>query len=503
MAEVFNLPVVQSQLIDGGLVVQNQVVTSDPMVVIGFEATGGPSNGAYVNIPILMTSQDAAGSVYGPASSGCSLSRAVYEAWGAGANQVYAMSLGPWGTATYTDQTTGIVSPIFSGGWASTVANAYAHSQIALSGYYLALENAYNLLAGAHMKIVHPVDAYAFDSVTLGNAPNRPTNFAYQLAANLYDLSTQFNECTGTINVQPALSGTLPYIATYVGTAPVKDAFGNINQNGTGLLGQTYMAGSSGLATSTVNPGFWLTTFATTSPSLYHLPPIAPQEIATDQKGNWVDIGKYMSIVAEEPQLTNGAYQVGGNFATVTVSGSTNSYFGQGAATYAAFYSTLVPQSGPTNKTLPPMVTGLRYYKSLSQLDALDGARYVTFRTSARGIVVTDDPLASRPTSDYKWLSTMRIVNATLNLSRQAAEPFIGEGNTAANRNALQTNLDKLYKNMVKAGALQNYSFSVTASPADQVLGNMWVNLTLVPAFETKKINLVVQLAPSIANAGQ
>lgn len=498
--ETVNLPVFQSTLVDGGLTVQTQTVTSDPVVVVGFSAVTLPSTntiGPYINQPIMMTTPDATSFIYGPALSGCSLSQAIYEVAGGGANIIYAFNLGPWGSATYTDPVTGNVSNIFNQPW--TPASGYAHSFINLSGYYLALEYAYSLLEGFQgFKELYVADAYANDVVTF--LP-RQTNFAYQMAANLYDINYQFNECTGIINMPPATSGTLQGVNTYVGTAPQYGPTGQLTANGTGLLGFQYMVGGSGQTASAALPGFWKTTFDTTNPSLYHLPPQATSEIATDAKGNPVDIGKYISIVADEPQFTNGAFQVGGNISQINISGATNTYYGLGGGVYAGFYSTLQPQSGPTQKQLPTCVTGLRYYKSLSQLDALDGARYVTFmNTTHNGIVVTDDPLASRPTSDYKWLTTIRIVNAVLSLSRTAASPFIGEGNTAANRNALQTQLDKLYQNMVSAGAIQQYNFTVTASPSDQVLGNMYVNLTIVPAFETKKINCIINLAPSISN---
>jgi hypothetical protein len=92
----------------------------------------------------------------------------------------------------------------------------------------------------------------------------------------------------------------------------------------------------------------------------------------------------------------------------------------------------------------------------------------------------------------------MRIVNAVLKMVRLVADPYIGEANNAASQNALHSAVDSQLKKFVKQGALNAYDFTVTSSSTDAVLGNLFIYLTLVPAFEISKINAVVVLKASL-----
>lgn len=490
MIRSVNLPVFQDELVDGGLQVTSSNISTDVVVVLGFHATGYVGQGAtpqnpnlYIDIPINITNgksvADAADYVFGLATNGSTLSQAVYETTGAGANQVFAMSLGAWGTATFTDPATGTVYPLFNnlgGGLYSII----------IDNYYKALDYAYDLLANFNVDIIYPADAFAFDSTT--QISGRPTNFAYQLAQKCSDMTFQQNECWGVINARPAVSGTLIGVATYIGVPPtLNPTTGAVLASGTGLLGMPYMAGApSGYPGYTILPGFWASNFDTTSTS-YGMPPLNSSEILLDRKGNRTDLGKFIDIVAEEPTFSNGAF----------ASTNTTTYNGVAGAAYAGLVSTLVPHSAPTNK-LVGGISGLRYNKSIHQLDLLDGARYITFRNTNRGILVTDDPTASRPTSDYNKRSTMRIVNAVLKMTRLVADPYIGEANNPASQNALHSAIDAQLKKFVKQGALNGYDFTVTSTPTDAVLGNLFIYLTLVPAFEIHKINAVVVLKSTI-----
>lgn len=520
MSQTANLPVFETELVDGGLVVNASNIIGDVIVVIGFESTAanpGTYANQFINQPIRIAKGDEADFVYGFTSNGSTLSRGIYESLDGGATSIFAMSLGQWGTAVYQDPVTFINYPMFTQTPADIANGTYTLKRDA---YYLALENAYALLKNFNADIIYPADAFAFDTVGISgvvNIPNtnaipnstasgaivRSTNFAYQLASNLYDMSSQNNECIGVINVSGAALGTLQGVSTYIGTAPVYNPVGGtslgivnfptIFTNGTGLLGAPFMVGASGTPWDNVIPGFFETNFNPDDTSLtvsglpvsllYGYPPQHQSEILVDRKGNPVDIGKYISIVAEEPTFSNGS--------------NPNNYNGYGAGVYGGLVSQLVPQSAPTNKVVPSIV-GLRYNKSFAQLDALTGARFVTFRQTIQGIKVTDAPTASRTTSDYNRLSTVRIVNACLKMIRQAAEPFIGEASSDAMKNALNTAITKLLNTFVAQGALKQFTFTIQQSASDAVLGNLTIFLTLVPAFEVRKIRAVVVLQPNL-----
>src|SRR5690242_12380798 len=99
-----NLPVFQEELVDGGLAVTVSNITSDAIAVLGFAAVGQTSADIYINVPLLMTKGDSADLIFGTAVNHSTLSQAVYELTGGGANNIWCMSLGQWGSATFTDQ---------------------------------------------------------------------------------------------------------------------------------------------------------------------------------------------------------------------------------------------------------------------------------------------------------------------------------------------------------------------------------------------------------------
>lgn len=510
MARSVNLPVFETELVDGGLAVASNQSASDLVVAIGFAAAGtsrGESNGLsqypYQNVRITKPSE--ADYLYGNASDGSSVTKAVHELIGGGANRVAVFNLGKWGEAQYTDPQSLVTYDLFtadgSGGYILDDDN-----------YYRALNYAYALLKDyLAADIVFPADAYAFTElgVDATDVSGRPTNFAYQLAHACYEMSTQNNEVDGVINVEPAVSGTLAGVSQYIGTEPVraKDPITGeyyVVTDGTGLLGEPYMVGAaSGTPGYAVLPGFFEGNFAVDAAE-YGLPPLAVSEILEDRDGYAVDIGKYISIVAEEPIYSNGAYaNIGvGTYTVGTDLGTAVPLKTGGATAYAGLVAALPPHSAPTNKGISG-VTGLRYRKSLRQLDLLDGGtpnsgeiegpavRYITFKIANNAVTVTDAPTAALPSSSFARLSTHRIIKAIAKVTRDIATPFIGEPNSDAMRAALNTALEKAYRKMVGT-AISSFNFEVVASDLDKTLGTMRINLTVVPNLETRKIKFSV-----------
>jgi hypothetical protein len=310
-------------------------------------------------------------------------------------------------------------------------------------------------------------------------------NFGYDLAAFCFGHSEDNNECLGSIGVKPPTSLSLADVASWVGGSPVSALSGTnqvITTNGTGLLGNKFMAGRLG------NGGSGLPAFAVAGvDGLAGGGFIAKDgssflDGSTDLKdanNALVDIGKYLSVVGAQGILSNPARDV--------------SYISTAATGYAGFVSGLAPNSAPTNK----VVDGVRlpFRLSLTKLDSLAGAKYVMYQNKAKGVTVSDAPTAARTQSDYNRLSTVRIVKSVLDAVRAAGEPFIGEPITGARLAALDTAIENALSKMTKAAYLQRYEHKVTSTPADQVLGKARVDLVLVPAFELRKITVSVSLA--------
>jgi hypothetical protein len=327
------------------------------------------------------------------------------------------------------------------------------------------------------------------DGTTLTGSDFHEVNFAYQLANFCYVSSRDNTEMTGVVGVKPPKSFALKDVSNWIGELPVaeEDANGNlvigVGDNGTGLLGNKFMSGRRADASGTGTPGLTIDSIN----GLYNGGFIATDDgwldgvQLKDDNDRLVDLGKYISIVAAQPILSNPS--------------SSQPYVASGASTYGGMYSVLPADSAPTNKQLKNI--RLPFRVSVSKLDLLAGQRYVMFHAKTRGIVVSDAPTASRPESDYQRLSTMRQVKAAVDAIRRVAEPFLGESLTSAKIAALDTAIDGVLKNLVRDGVLVRYDSQVTSTPAQRVLGQATCELVLVPAFELRQLNVVVSLAAS------
>ena len=320
------------------------------------------------------------------------------------------------------------------------------------------------------------------DGTALAASDFHEVNFAYQLANFCYKQSRDNTEMTGVVGVLPPTSFSLRDVSLWVGQLPSteEDSDGNtvVATNGSGLLGNKFMSGriaTSDLTAHTIggvaglyNGGFIATETGWLDDSQL-----------SDNNDHLVDIGKYISVVASYPVLANPS--------------RTTSYTATGASTYGGFYSTLPPQSAPTNKSLRNVRLPFRINKA--KLDQMAGQRYVTFHAKPQGIVISDAPTSARPDSDYQRLSTVFQVKACVDAIREGGEPFLGEGMSGAQIAALGTAVDSSLKALVKIGVIARYDHQVSVTPAQSILGQATVELKIVPAFELRQITVVVALA--------
>jgi hypothetical protein len=320
------------------------------------------------------------------------------------------------------------------------------------------------------------------DGTALAASDFHEVNFGYQLANFCYNQSNDNEEMTGVIGVLPPAGLSLQQVSAWIGALPTTttDGSGNtvISANGSGLLGNKWLAGrvsASGVAGHIVNgvDGLYGGGFIATDNGFKD----GSQQ--TDDNAHLIDIGKYISVVATHPLLANPS--------------RATQYMATGAPIYGGFYSNLPPSSAPTNKVMKSVRLPFRIGKA--KLDSLAGLRYVTFHAEISGIVVSDAPTAARTDSDYRRLSTVRIVKACMDDVRIVGRPFLGNGITGTKMAALETAIDTKLKQRVKNGDLQRYEVRVTSTPAQQVQGQADVELKLVPAFELRQITVKVALA--------
>ena len=220
---------------------------------------------------------------------------------------------------------------------------------------------------------------------------------------------------------------------------------------------------------------------------------------AVDSRNVKVDAGAYLNVFTT-PLRAVGT-QTSAQALTVGASLSNTSRNTGGAHAYAGLITSLAPQSSTTNKKMD----GVIQLKLLSakQANDLTGMRHVTMYSRSTGLTVASGVTGAHNVSkyvrsDYVRLTTVRTVHAAVDLIRSVANKYIGEPNNAPQMNALDAEIDQVLLSMKGSGALNAYTFSISSTPDQRVLGELDVNLTLVPAFEITTINLTVSLAKEL-----
>jgi hypothetical protein len=203
-----------------------------------------------------------------------------------------------------------------------------------------------------------------------------------------------------------------------------------------------------------------------------------------DADGNPFDIGKYITVLAG-PDITF-------KHATLGI------YTTNSAPILGGMISAMPVSSSPLNKQVPA-IRGIRYTFGNPQLNALCGARFVTYRPEDNGasIVCTDWATCAQPGSDYANGVNWRSVKKVVDQIRDVCNPYIGEPPTIANQNAMSTAIDKRIELLIKNGDATRVAFQIECGTLDRVLGRARIKLTIVPPNTLREITTVVEVAPA------
>ena len=299
----------------------------------------------------------------------------------------------------------------------------------------------------------------------------KEVNFAYQLANACFVSSANEYSVTGVIGTSLPDSFSLKDVSKWIGKEPTLDFDGNIVADGSGLLGNKFMAGSH-----SSEAGFFAT-------DVGFLPVggVASGSVLKDRGGKAVDIGRHISVYCHPQTFFNPTDSVG------------YGYTANGAAYYAGFCSSLQVQSAPTNKVAPNADTLVKLPKA--KLDSLAKFHYIALKQKNRVFRFSDAPTAARPDSDYKRLSTIRVLDKVIDIVREIAQPYIGEPNTFASRLSLETSIKSALAMEQKLNVIQRFDVKLTATAQQRIEGNATIELVIVPPFEMKKIEVVTSLA--------
>jgi hypothetical protein len=279
-------------------------------------------------------------------------------------------------------------------------------------------------------------------------------NFAHRLGQHAQSVAENDGFILVAVDTKAPETLAVRDISKFVGVTPVVDpTSGYIISNGSGLLGNKFMSG-----TTTRDKGF----FATDS----GFPDGTP---LVDAGGAKIDLGKFLNVV---PQFVNSGGAV--------VSGAAN-YLG-------LIGSTTIGDS--TTNRLVENVT-LPYSVKKSKLDELSGAGYVCFAAKTDGVRVVSGELATSNESDYQYVSTSLIIQSIIGKIRTAADKYIGKGMTQVLLQALKTNIDTILRAEAAALTIENSNFDVIVTGPGQIT----IPLVIVPAFELRQIYIPISLS--------
>ena len=160
------------------------------------------------------------------------------------------------------------------------------------------------------------------------------------------------------------------------------------------------------------------------------------------------------------------------------------------AAAVAGLIASLAVQVSPTNKGLA--VTGLTTYYNDGQIKALLGSRVLPIERKAGIKVVKGITTDSGP---FRQISVRRIVDFAKAGTRIGCDPYIGRLNNARVRGAMQATLNGFLSDMVLNEALTEFSVTVTATRAQEIVGMALVTMLLKPTFSIDFVKVIMNLS--------
>jgi hypothetical protein len=314
---------------------------------------------------------------------------------------------------------------------------------------------------------------------SLTTADFHEVNYGYQLARWCHEVSTNNVECLGSIGVLPPANLSRASITAWIGKLPTYTTrsdgtqyINNISENGTGLLGNKWKAGKWGFRSGSPAYGGFINTDTEWRDGTEQ----------TDQNDQYIDIGRYISVVAAYLRFFNPIDTSGWGYAATA------------APTYMGYVSTLDEKDAPTNNILRSAQA--LFTVSPRFVDRLTQTGYVYVYEKPKGLVISDSPTGARPLSDYRRLTTMRIVKRVIDTFRARADPFIGKSSNAANQAALETGINQGLSNLVSGGYLTRFELSIRQTAIQRVIGEASAELVIVPAWELRRIRLTLSLKP-------
>ena len=289
-------------------------------------------------------------------------------------------------------------------------------------------------------------------------------DFTHRLGMWAWGQSNSSTYVNANIGTRGPVANYTVAINRWVGKAPTTNIYGDIVENGTGLLGNRFMAG-----TTKRSAGFYATDsgYPDGTPLL-------------DSSGVIIDIGKYVSINVIPVYITSE------NFSGNTVN------IRSASAAYAGLVSNITPGDSTTNQVLNNVspVFDLKQAK----IQALSDAGYVVLEQRNKGVTVYSGDLATQSASDYDYISTAIAVTYVLGRIKEITDPYIGRGVSSVLMAALHNTIDMELRGAMSKGYINGYDFNLLGNGP----GRLLLPITLKAKDELRSISTVLSLSDNI-----
>lgn len=239
-----------------------------------------------------------------------------------------------------------------------------------------------------------------------------------------------------------------------------------------------------------------------------------------NQNARWLSFGYFMNRGFKVPDPDTGEEVDQGRFLSIIggpdlllAQKDLGLYVESGGNVYAGLMSAIPWKDAPTHEPLGSVTTlAGRYNRDTQTLlnqgvgkslltNNQGGGAYVTFQNFddlGQPGVVSDNTACFRG-SDYQRVQIYRIVTLATHLVKGALQPFIGKGMDPSTRMAMKTQTSSALSQLSESGALIGpegigFRFAITATPAQQIAGEVTVQLQLIPSIELRRINVTVNV---------
>lgn len=188
------------------------------------------------------------------------------------------------------------------------------------------------------------------------------------------------------------------------------------------------------------------------------------------------EIGRHVVVLATELKPANYATAWG---------------YSNGASAMAAALSRMASYTSTINKTVFN-VASLRYNPSKTALTSMSNKGVNSILLNFNRAPIFSDGLTFAGTnSDYTRLTTLRIINECMLVTRQSCQKFIGQPSTLQVRNSMETSVTAGLRGMQMLGAILDSDFNIRYIAGEN---KALIDLVLTPAFELKNIEVQISV---------